>query len=386
MSLPGGPGHRTVFFAWILPGWICGCDYFFGDVIINELGRARQDGAAPGNSRADGVDAAGAPLASTDAGDASADGAASFDAGAPADAELAPDTGVRFDSGAGDVENPSAEQDSATPAAGCVPATRCDGFYSGSTAQERRVRFEIRGGGLASVVLEWEAPACSMIGSIGSVFSPPRMMESGSRVSSGFQDDPPVGYRLEGEIDASGSAEGTLSLTYFTEACEQQTVPFSWSATRAVCGNRRIEWPESCDDGNAQSGDGCSAGCQLAPAAEAEPNDTPATAEGPIEEDAVWFGSLPPGDLDYYEIRNPTMDAVTVDVSTHGLTMGTCGIDTELHFYNSDSISLGVVSGGAVGSCAADRRVIPANDLVRVAVFSEQAVAGYRLHVTYQVD
>src|SRR5262249_21356231 len=52
----------------------------------------------------------------------------------------------------------------------------------------------------------------------------------------------------------------------------------------AVCGDRMIEPPETCDDGNMISGDGCSSTCQVeAPAtATPSPSATPTTAGTPM--------------------------------------------------------------------------------------------------------
>ncbi|MEI8230560.1 MAG: DUF4215 domain-containing protein [Candidatus Peregrinibacteria bacterium] len=46
-------------------------------------------------------------------------------------------------------------------------------------------------------------------------------------------------------------------------ACPMATSSSPYHPAATVCGNRILEFPESCDDGNTLSGDGCSATCQM---------------------------------------------------------------------------------------------------------------------------
>ena len=70
----------------------------------------------------------------------------------------------------------------------------------------------------------------------------------------------------------------------------------------SVCGNGAIEPLEQCDDGNAASGDGCSASCQLEPT-EVEPNDAVATANAHA---SPWYASISPaGDVDVVSFDVP---------------------------------------------------------------------------------
>jgi cysteine-rich repeat protein len=83
-----------------------------------------------------------------------------------------------------------------------------------------------------------------------------------SAVQAMAKGTPNYGWKLV-EVDGNSnikkfySSEATASLTRRPKL----TVSYS-SPTTPVCGNRIVEIPETCDDGNTSNGDGCSAVCQ----------------------------------------------------------------------------------------------------------------------------
>lgn len=62
---------------------------------------------------------------------------------------------------------------------------------------------------------------------------------------------------------------------------EPITRPLLGVRSCAVCGDRRIEFPEACDDGNSQDGDGCSALCRIESAPTPTPSVTPSPTSAP---------------------------------------------------------------------------------------------------------
>lgn len=88
----------------------------------------------------------------------------------------------------------------------------------------------------------------------------------------------------------------------------------------AGCGNGWLDGADQCDDGNTMSGDGCSSTCQYEGPAEAEPNNTAATATvlrgaaDPLETSRL--GSLSSGtDIDFYSVVVPANHSVFAEVS-----------------------------------------------------------------------
>lgn len=72
------------------------------------------------------------------------------------------------------------------------------------------------------------------------------------------------------------------------------------------CGNNIIEAGETCDDGNANSGDGCSNVCVFEGGQEAEPNGTFGTATPIVGNSADIAGSITPvADVDFYAVTVP---------------------------------------------------------------------------------
>jgi cysteine-rich repeat protein len=112
---------------------------------------------------------------------------------------------------------------------------------------------------------------------------------------------------------------------------------------------------EQCDDGNMASGDGCSATCQLEGGFvnEAEPNDTPATANSLNGVPGIIGSINPTGDHDYF-----TFD-VTVPGSSISLLVGDgligCpgAFDSKMTLFDGNQSQLAVDDDGGVPHCSA---------------------------------
>ena len=64
----------------------------------------------------------------------------------------------------------------------------------------------------------------------------------------------------------------TKAKWYSNNYVSTKTVSLEVTASQAVCGNGKIESPETCDDGNTVSGDGCSSACQVEQGSACNPN------------------------------------------------------------------------------------------------------------------
>jgi cysteine-rich repeat protein len=73
---------------------------------------------------------------------------------------------------------------------------------------------------------------------------------------------------------------------------------FTLRIAPVVCGDGIRAYPEECDDGNTEAGDGCDPNCRIAPLAEVEPNDVRAEAQY-VPPGSRIAGSLPPEDIDF---------------------------------------------------------------------------------------
>jgi cysteine-rich repeat protein len=154
-----------------------------------------------------------------------------------------------------------------------------------------------------------------------------------------------------------------------------------------VCGNGVTEPPEQCDDGNAASGDGCSAACQLEGTlvTEDEPNSPAykANATGPLP--IVIRGRLSSaGDQDYFAFN--TTAGMRVRLETFDSTGTGCkGIDTYLELCDVDgtSVLMGDDNDG-IGTCSlVDSGVLGTGRyFARVLVLPGQPFGAYELHIT----
>ena len=148
--------------------------------------------------------------------------------------------------------------------------------------------------------------------------------------------------------------------------------------------------------GTEACGDGDGTTCQPEVIAEAEPNDTPATAGKPRRPNVLFAGAIEPAsDVDVYAIQVPA--TADLKIETFDATgPGSCnGIDTVVTLLGTDGTTALVVRDqGGIGNCGAidparhaDARAahLPAGTYF-VKVESHAAatrIAGYELRVAY---
>jgi len=154
-----------------------------------------------------------------------------------------------------------------------------------------------------------------------------------------------------------------------------------------VCGNVYLDAGEQCDDGNAISGDGCSATCQWE-TMEMETNDTSAMANPLSGTFRTVNGGAPVAmDADWYSITVPA-GGRTVSAWTHTGARDTCAaVDTLLALYAADGVTQLATSddeGADLCSYIDGRQagvLAPGTYYLRVMPFSTRTFASYGLTI-----
>jgi hypothetical protein len=120
-------------------------------------------------------------------------------------------------------------------------------------------------------------------------------------------------------------------------------------------------------------------------AIEVEPNDVPASANGPVTQSALIAGTLPYGDVDYFAVQNPAASPVTVHLETFSAGPGTCNsnTDTLLQVQAANGTVLASDDDSGVRPCSALDYTIPAGTTVYVAVSGYWDVPMYELQVSF---
>jgi cysteine-rich repeat protein len=189
----------------------------------------------------------------------------------------------------------------------------------------------------------------------------------------------------DGVVQGDEECDGTAGCT---EGCERVQ----------VCGDGFVDAPETCDDGNTVAGDGCSALCAVESFPEVEPNDTPATAGGPLVTRAPAQGTIDPvGDKDYYSFTLTARSDVRLE--TFDLTgVGHCAttVDTLIRLFAADGTTeLGSDDDDGPGSCSTlnptsdvgVRHLEPGTYYVSVEEFGNNAlVPGYLLFFSVDAE
>ena len=120
------------------------------------------------------------------------------------------------------------------------------------------------------------------------------------------------------------------------------------SATYVVCGDGVLDFGEQCDDGNTMEGDGCTSSCRFESQPELEPNDTCATANGPIAvppapEFALASGTInPETDQDWFSFTVPAYADLYIETfDSNG--PGTCNnsVDTVIQLFRPNCAPVG---------------------------------------------
>ncbi len=152
--------------------------------------------------------------------------------------------------------------------------------------------------------------------------------------------------------DGNASSGDGCSATCTVES--GYTCSGSPSSCAPTCGDGIVVGAEQCDDGNAVSGDCCSATCQAEAGCEVEPNNTYATANDfdQIQVGGAVKASIKPiGDKDCFQITNTT--PVDIKVETFDGGGVTCaGIDTVVHFFDQGGTDLGSDDDGGISACS----------------------------------
>ncbi len=137
-----------------------------------------------------------------------------------------------------------------------------------------------------------------------------------------------------------------------TSANDAGSFAFEIESRPIACGDGFTDGTEECDDGNTNSGDGCSAQCSLE-SSEVEPNDTSAQANSYL---APWVAALSPaGDVDLVKVSVASSPAYIV-AETRDLDQLSCAsglVDTFVEILDTDGMTeLAVDDDSAEGTCS----------------------------------
>lgn len=134
-----------------------------------------------------------------------------------------------------------------------------------------------------------------------------------------------------------------------------------------VCGDGFITIGETCDDGNSNSGDGCSSACQIE-ISETETNDTVATANTFSD---PWNAVLAPtGDVDIVAVdilaSGASLTATTTDQGTNACAAKT--LDTVVEILSPDGMTVLASGDDIIGNCgsALATNLAPGKYFVRI--------------------
>src|SRR5262249_29418283 len=122
-----------------------------------------------------------------------------------------------------------------------------------------------------------------------------------------------------------------------------------------TCGDGFIDAPETCDDGNTTSGDGCSATCALESVAEVEPNDTTANADAStvqLSGSGSVSGAIGAvGDHDLFKLTLAAGGAIRFE--TLDGTGADCSIATTLRILDNTGTQIYSDDNSGISSCSA---------------------------------
>lgn len=262
--------------------------------------------------------------------------------------------------------------------------------------QSTTLRFHVSASDLAMVWFDYDVPACGSLGTASTIWNYGPSVATGAFTTE-MQSSQDLAYVLDGTFASARQASGQLSVSYAKSSCESM-LNLTWTASRVECGDFKQEWPETCDDGNAPS-DACSDDCQLPLFLEAEhePNEdgSPqvhaddfaiAYAVGPFQKDTLVFGSLTAGDEDIFVVKNDQTFERKMFVETHGTTMGTCPIQTQLRLRSADGAGLPASTPLSLRDCARLEYVLRPAQTVYLQLSQlddEFPIAGYHLHIRF---
>jgi cysteine-rich repeat protein len=271
----------------------------------------------------------------------------------------------------------------------CVPIDH-SGKWVGVTTQGYVFKMNVFANAVTDDEFDYVAQtaACTATGHTGTCFGTPEPISASGTFSKGPFGSPPVTYSITGTFTSATDATGSIQMTYAGPNCNK-TQLLQWNARKVVCGDGMIQWPETCDDGNTTPNDGCAQICQLSATSEKEGNDSIATANGPYTSDVILTGSLPaPTDVDLFAVRNPYPGPVSIELETHGQTIGVCGVDTYLRVLDEHgTLLVEDDDGGRALSCSKIIYLLAAGQTVYVEVsvaIMGDTIAAYALHVLFQ--
>ena len=203
----------------------------------------------------------------------------------------------------------------------------------------------------------------------------------------------------DGHIDAGETCDdgGTAADDGCGASCQTET---GWSCAgepsvcTPICGDGMIIAPETCDDGNAVGNDGCDAACHFECKNESEPNETSATASGPVTPGTfLACGSIASAiDTDVYAVTvGAEADLKIETFDENGPPSCMSPHDTKLVLRAADgSTILASDDDGGPGFCslvdpavaAGAQNLAPGTYFV-VVTTANNAIPGYSVRLTY---
>ncbi|MFP2926322.1 DVUA0089 family protein [Pyxidicoccus sp. 3LG] len=172
-------------------------------------------------------------------------------------------------------------------------------------------------------------------------------------------------------------------------------LPYGLNIQRvASCGDGARTGSEACDDGNTVDGDACTRFCLVPPSPEAEPNDTTATASGPLVPVTLFGGALSTAsDLDLYRVTLTATSDLALEVFDEAGPASCVDIDPSVALLDASGNVVASDDDSGPGYCPnlsvsggyrAMRRLAPGTWYVRVRSAGGEAIPAYTLRMRYE--
>ena len=259
-------------------------------------------------------------------------------------------------------------------------------YYSITLTEPGNLTVETFGGVLGT--------PCATSGTPDDVDTRVRVFDGVSPTALGSNDDKAANWcsRLVLNNLAAGTYYVAVDASTFADPAATFDYSLQLSIKYFACGDGVIDPGEQCDDGNMMPGDGCNATCQAEcpGSSEVEPNDTFATANGPLVNNVQSCAAInPAGDDDFWSFTVAALSDVSLETfDGNGNQACTSTHDTQIFLLDTNGTTQ-LATNDDISSSPVDRcsrivrtRMAPGTYFLRVIRFGDATVIpSYRVRM-----